>query len=202
MKKLFMLAVAAVLLVSSAKAQMSDITKNLTYGAKVGMNVSNVSNIDNSKNKVSINLGAFAEWRVSDFLGIQPELLYSRQGLRFDEVDGVKSKTRLNYLNIPILARLYVLENLSVDLGPQLGFGLNGKDKAKKDGHTSTEKVKHLNTVDISFAIGASYNWDSFIFSARYNLGLSNAIDKDWVGGNNKNHVFQLSVGYRLSDLF
>lgn len=201
MKKLFVL-VVAILLIGSVKAQKNSMIDNFTYGAKAGLNISNVNNIDNTKNKTSIHLGAFAEWRVNDFFGIQPELLYSRQGMRFEKVDGWKSKSRLNYLNIPILARLYVLPDLSVDLGPQLAFALNGKDKMKKDGHTSTTKIKHLNAVEIGFAIGVSYNWDNFIFSGRYNLGLSNAYDKDWIGGNNKNHVFQLSVGYRLSDLF
>lgn len=196
MKKLFVLA-AVLLFVCSAKAQ-SDIT----IGPKVGLNVTNISNIDHSKNKISINLGGFAEWRVNDFFALQPELLYSRQGYRTKN-DGVKGKFRVNYLNIPVLAKLYVLDELSVDLGPQLGFALNGKSKLKDGGHTVTEKFKHLNTVELSFAIGVSYNFDDLMFSARYNVGLSNVIDKDYLNlGNNKNHVFQLSVGYRFSGLF
>lgn len=196
MKKLFILA-AILLFVCSAKAQ-SDIT----IGPKVGLNVTNISNIDNSKNKISIHLGGFAEWKVNDFFAIQPELLYSRQGFRTKDGD-IKGKFRVNYLNIPVLAKLYVLDELSVDLGPQLGFALNGKSKLKNDGHTATEKFKHLNTVELSFAIGVSYNWDDLMFSARYNVGLSNVIDKDYLDmGNNKNHVFQLSVGYRFNGLF
>lgn len=195
MKK-FLLLVACVAFIVGAKAQ------SVVIGPKFGWNITNVSNIDDSKNKFSIHVGAFAEVKVNDYLSIQPELVYSRQGLRHEKIEGWKYKSRVNYLNIPVLAKLYVLENLSVDLGPQLGFALNGKDKYKKSGDTRTEKIRHLNTVEVSFAVGVSYNWNDLMFSARYNIGLSNVMDKDWVGGNNKNHVFQLSVGYRLNNLF
>lgn len=201
MKKLILLT-AALLAFCAAKAQFD--VNNFTYGAKVGLNATNISNSD-MKNKLSFHLGAFAEWKLSDFVGIQPELVYSRQGARdkYDENGSkVKVKTRVNYLNIPILAKLYVLEDLSVDLGPQFGFALNAKSKYKVGGHTSKDKITDNNTFDFSFAVGASYNFDDFIFSARYNIGLSNMWDKDKVGENLKNHVFQLSVGYCLNNLF
>ena len=109
---------------------------------------------------------------------------------------------RANYLNIPVLAKLYVLDELSVDLGPEFGFALNAKAKYKDGDTTVKHKMNDINTLAVNFAIGLSYNWDDFMFSARYNLGLSNAFDKDKYDGNNKNRVFQLSVGYRFGGLF
>jgi len=199
MKKFILLALA-LCMVCIAKAQFGE--GNFAYGVKGGWNVTNLSNAD-AKNKMSIHLGAFAEWRLNDYFGIQPEFVYSRQGYRdkFDlNGEKVKIKCRVNYLNIPVLAKLYVLEGLSVDLGPQLGFALNARQKIKMDGHTSKHKIKSFNTCDFSFAIGTSYQMDDFILSARYNLGLTNVFDK-WED-NNKNHVFQLSVGYCLNNLF
>lgn len=196
MRKLFLL-IALSSMVFVAKAQ------NITVGPKVGLNVTNISNFE-VKNKVSFHLGAFAEWRVNDFFGLQPELIYSRQGARDKYTlngEKIKSTLRVNYLNIPVLAKLYVWDELSVDLGPQLGIALNAKDKVKYDG-TRKKKNKDANTIELSWAIGVSYNWDNFMFSTRYNLGLSNVMDKDKYDGNNKNHVFQLSVGYRFGDLF
>lgn len=203
MKKVFVLTFV-MMMFCAAKAQKG--LEDFTYGIKGGWNISNVSNVDyggiDGKNKMSFHLGVFAEWRMGDFWGISPELVYSRQGLRYKE-DDWKCKTRLNYLNIPVLVKLYVLEGLSVDLGPQFGFALNGKNKAKEGGTTVKEKITHLNTFEMGFAMGLSYCVDDFILSARYNLGLSNAFDKKWVGDkNNKNHVFQLSVGYCLNNLF
>lgn len=147
-------------------------------------------------------MGAFAEFKVNDYFSVQPELVYSRQGLRAEKLEGWKRRARVNYLNIPVLAKFYVWDELSVDLGPQFGFALNGKYKFSKDGDSEKRKIRDLNTFDLSFALGLSYNWEDFMFSARYNFGITNVIDKDAAGDNNKNHVFQLSVGYRFNDLF
>lgn len=195
MKKL-LLAIVAFMFMSTAYAQTE-----ITVGPKFGWNITNVSNVSASKNKMSINLGGFAEFKFNDFFALQPELLYSRQGYRLKS-DGAKTKVRVNYLNIPVLAKLYVLDGLSVDLGPQLGFALNAKSKSKSGGTTVKHKITNVNTCDVSFAIGASYEFEEFMMSARYNIGLTNVWDKDVVGENNKNHVFQLSVGYRFGNLF
>lgn len=199
MKKWILLAVTF-FVAGVAKAQFDG--KDFAYGVKGGWNATNISHID-AKNKMSVHLGAFAEWRINDYFGIQPELLYSRQGCRDKyESDGKKTKVqlRVNYLNIPVLAKLYVLEGLSVDMGPQLGFALNVKSRVKQSGHVEKDKIEHFNTCDFSFAVGASYTVDDLIFSARYNIGLTNVFGK-WEK-NNKNHVFQLSLGYCLNNLF
>ena len=58
--------------------------------------------------------------------------------------------------------------------------------------------IDHLNTVDLSFAMGLSYDFNmGLVVSARYNLGLTNVIEKDIVG-NNQNRVFQLSAGWKF----
>lgn len=196
MKKLVLALIAGIALWGTAQAQTE-----FRFGPKVGLNVTNLTHSDGD-NKVSINVGAFAEMRVNDLLGIQGELLYSRQGWR-DKVDidgdNVNVKYRVNYLNIPIMARLYVMEHLSVDLGPQLGIALNARARYKDSGTTVKNKMRNLNTIECSFLFGVSYDlFDRFLLSARYNLGLSNVFDKDKFGSSNKNHVFQLSVGYRL----
>lgn len=197
MKKVILMAVA-LLMVCAAKAQIS--AGDFVWGAKVGLNATNVSNLD-AKNKMSFHVGAFAEWKLGDFVGISPELVYSRQGARY-KVDGNKFKRRVNYLNIPVLAKLYVLECLSVDLGPQFGLAFNDVAKWKNGSSSGKDKVNTVNTFDVSFPVGISYAYEGFVVSARYNIGLTNVWKKEDVGFNTKNHVFQFSVGYCLSDLF
>lgn len=194
MKKVFLLAVA-LLAFCAAKAQPA--VGDFTWGAKVGFNATNISNFD-AKNKMSIHVGAFAEKRYSDLLGASAELIYSRQGARDKDGDW-KYKLRVNYLNIPILAKFFVWEGLSVDVGPQFGFALNAKQKAKGNGNTAKVKIKDFNVFDFSIPIGVTYRVEDIFVSARYNIGLTNVFDG---GVNNKNHVFQLSVGYNLSSLF
>ena len=171
---------------------------DFNWGAKVGFNISNITNCD--KNKLSLHLGAFAEKRYSDLMGASAELIYSRQGFRGKDKDlDVKYKTRVNYLNIPILAKFFVWEGLSVDVGPQFGFAINAKTKAKVDGSSAKTKLKDFNVFDFSIPIGVTYRVEDIFVSARYNIGLTDVFD---AGVNNKNHVFQLSIGYNLSSLF
>ncbi len=61
MKKLILVA-TAVFMVCIAKAQLS--SGNFAYGVKGGWNVTNVSNAE-AKNKMSIHLGAFAEYNLN-----------------------------------------------------------------------------------------------------------------------------------------
>ena len=197
MKKVFLLAVA-LLAFCAAKAQPA--VGDFTWGAKVGFNATNISNFD-AKNKMSIHVGAFAEKRYSDLLGASAELIYSRQGARDKDGDW-KYKLRVNYLNIPILAKFFVWKGLSVDVGPQFGFALNAKEKVKQNGNSGKHKNTYVNTFDLSLPIGVTYRMEDIVVSLHYNIGLTNAFDKDYAGGNNKNHVLQLSVGYCLNNLF
>lgn len=195
MKKLCFLILAVVLTVG-AKAQT-----DITIGPKGGFNLTNISNVNDSRNKLSFHVGGFAEFRFTELFALQPELIYSRQGLRMKKDDaGWKSRYRVNYLNIPVMAKFYVYDGLSVDVGPQFGVALNGKVKAKNDGTTVKRKIDDLNHFDMSLGLGVSYKLDmGFVVSARYNFGLTNVISDI---GTNKNHVFQLSAGWCFGDLF
>lgn len=187
MKKII-LAAAALLMTTGAFAQM-----NFDWGVKGGLTLGNFTKIDDTKMKPSIYLGAFAEFPINEYLSIQPEVIYSRQGFNY-KVDGDRVNARFNYLNVPILAKIYVLENLSLDLGPQFGILLNAKQKY--DG--GTEDIDDAKNFDISVPIGLSYKINGmFDVSARYILGLTEVVK--W-GDNEKakNSVIQIGVGYRF----
>jgi len=202
MKKVF-LALAAVVLSTGAFAQGA--FDQMEWGVKAGLNLANVTKWDGSM-KPSIYLGAFAEFRINDYLGIQPEVLYSRQG-SYDKIDGTKFWMRMNYLNIPILAKIYLLDELSLDLGPQFGILLNAKMRYKDDDGSGTRDVDDLKNFDVSFPIGLSYRIGNFDISARYVLGLTK-VGVPTIGnlpffGNKdvkkaKNSVIQIGAGYRF----
>lgn len=204
MKK-FLLVVIAVVTLGSVQAQTTFKNKvegitgtEFYFGPKFGFNVASISDDFLNKSKFSFHLGAFAEFKFNDLFGLQTELIYSRQGDK-GKASGDKVWARVNYLNIPVLAKFYVWEGISVDLGPQLGFALNGKYKAKSGGTEVKTDMDHLNTVDLSFAMGLSYDFNmGLVVSARYNLGLTNVLEKDHRGGNNQNRVFQLSAGWKF----
>lgn len=190
MKKLILLAACA-LFAASASAQVS--VNDFEFGIKGGFNLSTITKSDAST-KASFYVGGLAEYRFNSFVGLQAEVVYSRQGA-YDKTDGTKTWIRRNYLNVPILAKLYLLDRLNFVTGPQVGFGLNGRVKVKEGSNSVKSDLAGTKGVDFSWALGLSYTvWGNIDVEARYNVGLS----KMFKEGKNKNGVFQLGVAYRF----
>ncbi|MCS4238371.1 hypothetical protein M2306_001516 [Myroides gitamensis] len=183
MKKITMSLLAIFAFSGAALAQTPDIK----LGAKAGLNISNLSGADNTKSKTGFHVGALAEIFLNEKFAIQPEILYSSQGAKAKGSDG--SKYDLDYINVPIMAKYYVMDGLSVQAGPQVGFVV----KAEVGGIDAKDDV---NTVDFGLNLGAGYELPlGLFFDARYDLGL-NKVNKE--GKSTKNGVFQLSVGYKF----
>jgi predicted porin len=196
MKKIVLL---AVMLVMSASAAFSQVS----FGVKGGLNLANATNLEGETDmKTSFYVGGLMEYRISDFFGISPELLYSRQGVQYKE-EGVTVRVRLNYINLPVLAKIYVAEELSLDLGPQFGFSIDSDIWAKSGSQTATLDLPNSdygipspNAFDVSFAMGLTYNFSKCFVQGRYNLGLTNIFEDDEM--NSKHSVIQVGVGYRF----
>ncbi|MBE5032559.1 porin family protein [Gallalistipes aquisgranensis] len=190
MKKLVLL-VACAFVAAGAFAQPK-------LGIKAGLNLADISNVEDSKMKPSFYAGAFVDFQISDFFTLSPELLYSRQGAYFKEGD-LKRWERLNYLNIPVMCKFTVVKGLSVDVGPQFGFNLNGKAKMKYDDQEYKTSISdEFNTFDFGLNMGLSYMIsEKFDVAARYNLGLTDVV-KDNEGDACRNGVIQIGVGYRF----
>jgi len=188
------LAAIAVMAFGFANAQQT------RFGIKGGLNMSTVvgGDVDNTKSLVGFHVGGFAEIHVVEKFFIQPELLFSTQGTKFDGPFGEDYDTKLNYLNIPVLAKYYIVDKkFSVEAGPQLGILLS----AKVDG----EDIKDFTrSVDLGFNIGAGYNFtDNLSIGLRYTLGLSPLSDKDIDNEDDyydsaKNSNLALSLAYKF----
>ncbi len=188
MKKFFFLAALALLTATAASAQF-------TYGVKAGANLSTISSIDAAKMKPSLYAGAFGEYQVSDYFGLAAELVYSRQGYGLD-LAGNKANMRVNYINLPVLAKLYVLEGLSVDVGPQVGYVIGAKAWNKN----GTEDMKdNYNSIDVGAGMGLTYNiTGNILVQARYNIGFTDVAKDNDSDTKFKNGVIQVGVGYRF----
>ena len=173
--------------------------QNVTFGAKAGVNFANVSadDDDDLDGRTSFHIGATAEFSLSETFSIQPELLYSGQGFTTKESD-IDITGKMDYINLPIMAKFYVAEGLSLEVGPQIGFLLNAKLEGKDDGNSVSIDFKdELKSVDFGANFGVGYKLDSGInLGFRYNLGLMNVSDED--SDDLKNSVLQLSVGYNF----
>ncbi|SFW67429.1 outer membrane insertion C-terminal signal [Sinomicrobium oceani] len=181
MKKLVLLAVMAFGFVCSSSAQ------DVTFGIKGGLNFSTVkfdSDMGGASpdGKTGFYIGGLADFGISEKFHIQPEAIFSFEGA--DDYD-------MTYLNIPVLAKFYVVEGFNIQAGPQFGFLLD-----------SDEDSEFLKTMNFGLSFGAGYELPAGVFfDARYNLGLSDVLDvdvADAVGAELKTRGFMVGLGYRF----
>ena len=191
MKKLLLM--AAVML-SSVGAFAQHAVGSFTLQPKVGINIANITNNgDYGKARVDFAGGLEGEYQVSDIFSLSAGLMYSRQGYKVkDNVASLSDKDwKPSYLNVPVLANVYVVPGLAVKLGVQPGFMVD-KDK---DGYKG-----EVNTFDLSIPVGLSYEYNNFVLDGRYNWGVTK-INKHSVKGfdDTRNSVFQITLGYKFS---
>lgn len=194
MKKIILMAVMALATVSSF-AQHAVGT--FTIQPKVGLNLANVTDGDGDI-RVGAVAGAEFEYQISDIFSLSAGALYSMQGCKGEvNVEGfdVDATVKLDYLNIPILANVYVTKGLAVKLGIQPGFNVTSKASVEKSGTKVTTDLDGIESVDFSIPVGLSYEINNFVIDARYNLGVSKIMD----GSDSKNSVFQFTLGYKFA---
>lgn len=201
MKKLFkLLSVSALLIGTVTVSNAQDKSSNKesmspSFGIKGGVNLATVtgSDFDSPDSRTSFHVGLVGEVPIADILSIQAEVLYSGQGFDFRPLPGGdKAEFQLDYINVPVLAKVYVFKGLSLEVGPQFGFLVNEKIDFKSGNDIDLDDAKKF---DFGVAGGLTFQTDMGLFaSGRYVYGVTNIYDDV----NIKNSVFQIGLGYKF----
>lgn len=180
----------AALVLSSVGAFAQNAAGTTTIQPKIGLNVSTIGDNDWKAGFVG---GAELQYQVTDKFGLAGGLLYSMQGLKAKKIEGSIAdyefevggqKWTPSYLNIPITLNYYPVQGLALKAGVQPGFMVD------KDG--AGDGVK---TFDLSIPVGLSYEYQNFVFDARYNIGVTKLYDHS----DGYNNVLQITVGYKFA---
>lgn len=219
--KINKLIVAGLLTLSSVATGMA---QQVQWGVKAGYNMSSLSGAPegvDAKSRSGFHVGGLAEMRAGRF-ALQPELLYSTEGAKstFElEEDGFsidsKEEIKLAYLNLPIMAKIYVVEGLNLQAGPQLGYLLSAESDYEFTSDIMGEPMSESGTEDIieeakRFAFGLNFGLgydltNNFFVQARYHLGLTGIVKEETPDeepgvdmGDVRNSGFQFSLGYKF----
>ena len=212
MKKIAFLIIIAVCGLSQVRAQ--------NFGVKAGYNYSTFSGETSSISTIEglsgLYIGGLVELPISNMLSIQPELIFSRQGV--DLRQGLKnfsiktdtSEIRLDYLNIPVMAKVN-LGPIFLEGGVQFGFLVN---KPKVDSYIANVYLRNLLDKDsynsFDFGVGAGLGVklnQHFFVETRYTYSLTNVFDPNDKhfksslisdGDNFKNSVFSIGLGMKF----
>lgn len=158
--------------------------QKLYFGAKVGLNLSNVSARDfqysslesySSSTKLAANLGLVIGYQITPIIALEILPNYSFQGytqnynLTNSETlitSTTKDEINLDYLKIPITAKFFIYDGLYA----QTGLSLNFLFSALKN----SEPLKDLNGFDFSIPIALGYKLTRNIdLSLQYDISTS-----------------------------
>lgn len=178
--------------------------QQLKFGPKAGVNFANLSGVDNTEMKIGFHVGAVAEIKFNEKFSIQPEVVYSAQGAKntttVPVLGEVETTWNNDYINIPILAKYYIVDGFSVEAGPQVGFLVKSEAKIESGNSSVKDDTKDdFKSTDFGLGFGLAYDLPVGMFvNARYNLGLSDIRNNTNSGDAIKNNVIQVGIGYKF----
>lgn len=197
MKKMIIM---AVVLLSSMATYAQREVGSLTLQPKVGLNVADLTELKGDV-RLGVAAGAELEYQVADIVSLSAGAIYSMQGNKY-EYELLKQKAKvthkIDYINVPIMANVYVAKGLAVKLGVQPGFKVSSKLNAETNtilGKTDNSLKTDPKSFDLSIPVGLSYEYSNVVLDARYNWGVTKVFENS----DAKNSVFQITLGYKFA---
>lgn len=176
------------------------------YGIKFGINLADLRTDENTLSpRSTFHVGFEAEHVFNSQLGLQVELVYSRQGnvRRGRTEQGVKfdNTLALDYLNFPVLMNYYIKEGWYFSSGMQLGFLLRAQLDETVGVDSNQDNVgDSYKNADFGMIIGTGYKTEwGFNVGLRYNWGFTNVLKETLLYTSvERNSVLQLHMSYRF----
>jgi hypothetical protein len=184
-------------------------------GIKAGVNIAGVGGKDSDdthKSRTAFVGGGFLTYAFSPALALQPELLYSQKGHKWDDDQGCKGTVKYDYLEIPVLLKyMFQLQgattpSLYAGLAPAFllsakeewenpdgGYGLLLTDSGTTDVKDDTKSFDFglVFGGGIDFAVGSGL----LMFDVRYTMGMTKVDDSE-DKLDMKNKAITIMVGY------
>ena len=205
MKKIFALALAAIMCASSAKALEYIPESGFTVQGLFGMNISNFRQPNSlvdalTDPKAGFNLGIRGEYMLPSCYGVFVNLgvNYTMKGAKMDVAASLPDdysctvKFRPCYIEIPLHVgyRFNVLDNLGVfaDFGPYFAIGVNGKEKTEFEGDAVEDYSKKF------------FRNSKMILGEiqRYDFGLGFRVGAEYAN----HHSLNFSFDWGLTDMY
>jgi hypothetical protein len=180
-------------LLGTAAAQSAAPTPSARFGITLGVNSSTLGGSDakDAKRRTGIMAGVLLVAPVTPVFAIQPELLYTMKGAKFEDT-GVTGTLKMNYIEIPVLARFEMPSSGGVKpffyVGPSISFKLSCDVTAEFQGQSESASCDdptigeaNVKSVDYGALVGAGLAFDvsgrAFTLGVRYDHSLAKLSD-------------------------
>ncbi|MCC9019150.1 porin family protein [Flavobacterium lipolyticum] len=207
----FLCALTLFLIASFGMLHAQNTNANPEYGIKGGFNMSNLYSSDANDENIlyGFNAGLYATLPVSDFIAIQPEILFTTKGAKLEFNNALASgdsKFRLNYIEVPLLVRVNITRNFNVHAGGYASYLVSSKVTGRGDFNFEQEiDTDDLNKFDAGLSAGVGVDFDPISIGLRYNYGLTTIGKERTVAGTTytfpdaKNSNLSLYLSYKLN---
>lgn len=168
------------------------------FGVRGGVNFATIANenssLDSPDNRTSFYAGLVAELPLHESFSLQGEVFYSGQGFeRNIPLINEKVTYKADYIQVPLLAKFYIVEGLSIAAGPQFGFKVNEDIEYPSNNDGGTINTDGLKTFDMQGTAGLEYKFDNGLFiQGRYSYGFSDLVKDSSI----HTSVFSAGLGY------
>ncbi len=210
-KFLFALAFFMTATFGALQAQNENVTTE--FGVKGGFNMSNFLSDDDEATDENIlygfNAGVYATLPISNFVAIQPEILFTTRGseLEYDNAFGSgNTKFKLNYIEVPLLVRVNITKNFNLQAGGYASYLVSSK--VTGDGAIDFDEeidTDDLNKFDAGIVAGVGVDFSPISIGVRYNYGLTTIGKERTIAGETfrapdaKNSNLSLYLSYKLN---
>jgi len=185
------------------RSEYDDFYK-VRVGITGGLNVANTIDAYNSNFTTGaiagFNAGLFLDLPLVYPLSFQPEILYSQKGYAAVTTYGNFTQ-RSNYVDIPLLLKFKLSPTFNILVGPQVAIPVsttntydNGFDvTAREYYNTYGQKTILDGVVGVSFDLSRSVE-----LRARYTIDLQQNDQNASYGGDYRNQVWQVGLGFKF----
>lgn len=204
--------ILVVLLVIFTLASVSLAASGITgKGVKIGINFSGIAGSDVGdewKRKGGIAACGFLVFGISESFAIQPEILISQKGAKYENIDNgevLKAWSNLTFLEIPILANFYIPMNSRTKFhpclftGPFLGIKIRGKTRTEWRGEITEGDIEDSKGMEFGFIFGAGTSFTlgpgKIMIDVRHSWSLTSILKNQEV----KNNVLSILFGYSFN---
>jgi hypothetical protein len=195
MKKVLLILALGLGFVQLSQAQSSEYLGG--FGVRGGASLFNFGGSDVSENdytnRVGFHVGGYTMLFMTDRLALEPGIYYSVKGTQND--DFADSRAILNYVDVPVLLRMYPTEGINIFAGPQISFLAKSKFEGDFFGNTVSYDSDAIKETDFGLVLGVGYNLPKgFNVQASYDYGFTPIFKNS--DANVFNRGFKLSAGF------
>ncbi|HAL80955.1 MAG TPA: PorT family protein [Mucilaginibacter sp.] len=173
-------------------------------GITGGLNIANTVNAYNQNYSTGaiagFNAGLTLDIPIVYPLSFAPEILYSQKGFAAVTADGNFTQ-HANYIDVPLLAKLRLSPTFSVLVGPQVSFPVSTTN-TYDNGFVITNE-QYYNTYGrgtvLDGVLGVSFDLSRDVeLRARYTIDLQQNQQNASYGGDYRNQVWQIGLGFKF----